>query len=179
MASIYIYYRTLCTVMTSRIVDDLDRAILRLLREDGRMTVKDIATKLDRRRATIHNRIVKMEDDNIIQGYTVVPNFDMLDHNITVFILVTLTGSEYTDVASLTDVGQKLTKIAYITEVHAISGDYDYLLKARVPSLDLLGKDINFQLRQMRGVGRTLTLAAFDTNQEELSTKPLYQLDQS
>ena len=76
-------------------VDDLDHSILRILRQDARTTINDIAKKLDRRRATIYNRIVKMEENGVIKGYTVIPNFSSLGEDITVFVLVTLTEKEY------------------------------------------------------------------------------------
>jgi len=161
---------------TTRKIDELDRSILQLLRQDARMTIKDLASQLDRRRATIHNRVTKLEEDGVIRGYTIVPDFSALGHEITVFILVTLTATEYNEADQLSDVGLKLGRIPFVTEVQAISGDYDYLLKARVPSLDHLGKAINFNLRKMSGVGRTLTLAAFDTTKEELGILPLPQL---
>lgn len=159
-------------------VDDLDRSILRILRQDARTTINDIAKNLDRRRATIYNRIVKMEENGVIKGYTVIPNFSSLGEDITVFILVTLTEKEYLIADSLSQIGNKLSKIPYVTGVHAISGEYDYLLKARVPSLEVLGNEINFHLRKMSGVGRTLTLTSFDTTTEELGNNSLFQLSQ-
>ncbi|MGA0277472.1 MAG: Lrp/AsnC family transcriptional regulator, partial [Candidatus Kariarchaeum pelagius] len=91
-------------------VDDLDRSILRILRQDARTTINDIAKKLDRRRATIYNRIVKMEENGVIKGYTVIPNFSSLGEDITVFVLVTLTEKEYLIADSLSQIGKKLSK---------------------------------------------------------------------
>ncbi|NDB54280.1 winged helix-turn-helix transcriptional regulator [archaeon] len=92
-------------------VDDLDRSILRILRQDARTTINDIAKKLDRRRATIYNRIVKMEENGVIKGYTVIPNFSSLGEDITVFVLVTLTEKEYLIADSLSQIGKKMSGV--------------------------------------------------------------------
>jgi len=53
-------------------LDDLDRAILRLLKEDARLTISEIAEKLGRPESTIHFRIKKLQEKNVIERYTIV-----------------------------------------------------------------------------------------------------------
>jgi len=52
-------------------LDELDQALLALLRADARMSVADLAKQLDVSRATIGNRIKRLEQSGVIVGYTV------------------------------------------------------------------------------------------------------------
>ncbi|NJE06045.1 Lrp/AsnC family transcriptional regulator [Thermococcus sp. M36] len=53
-------------------LDDLDRAILRILKEDARLTISEIAERLNRPESTIHFRIKKLQEKGIIDKYTIV-----------------------------------------------------------------------------------------------------------
>ncbi|ANF23351.1 Lrp/AsnC family transcriptional regulator [Thermococcus piezophilus] len=53
-------------------LDDLDRAILRLLKEDARLTISEIAGRLGRPESTVHFRIKKLQEQNVIDKYTIV-----------------------------------------------------------------------------------------------------------
>ena len=52
-------------------MDEIDHALIGLLRQDARMSVADLAHKLKVSRGTVTNRIRKMEEQQIIVGYTV------------------------------------------------------------------------------------------------------------
>ncbi|ASJ10700.1 transcriptional regulator [Thermococcus sp. P6] len=53
-------------------LDDLDRAIIRVLKQDARLTISQIAQKLDRPESTIHFRIKKLQEKGVIDRYTIV-----------------------------------------------------------------------------------------------------------
>jgi len=53
-------------------LDDLDRAILRLLKQDARLTISELAEKLNRPESTIHFRIKKLIERGVIERYTVL-----------------------------------------------------------------------------------------------------------
>jgi DNA-binding Lrp family transcriptional regulator len=52
-------------------MDDTDRQLIALLRDDARMSVVALAKKLRVARATVQNRIARLESDGTIVGYTV------------------------------------------------------------------------------------------------------------
>ncbi|MDI3475741.1 MAG: hypothetical protein PWQ79_471 [Thermococcaceae archaeon] len=58
-------------------LDDLDRAILRLLKEDARLTISELAEKLNRPESTIHFRIKKLQERNVIDRYTIILGEDL------------------------------------------------------------------------------------------------------
>lgn len=53
-------------------LDDLDRAILRLLKKDARLTISEIAEMLNRPESTVHFRIKKLIERGIIDHYTIL-----------------------------------------------------------------------------------------------------------
>lgn len=71
-------------------MDELDRKILRLLSENGRMTVKDIAQRVSLTSPAVSERIRRMESSGVIAGYTVVlgeqPDKNAIDALISISV---------------------------------------------------------------------------------------------
>ncbi|AMM53465.1 Lrp/AsnC family transcriptional regulator [Pyrococcus kukulkanii] len=53
-------------------LDDLDRAILRLLKSDARLTIAEISNKIGKPESTVHFRIKKLQEKGIIDKYTII-----------------------------------------------------------------------------------------------------------
>lgn len=53
-------------------LDDLDRAILKLLKQDARLTISELAERLNRPESTIHFRIKKLIEKGVIDRYTII-----------------------------------------------------------------------------------------------------------
>ncbi|WP_461866614.1 Lrp/AsnC family transcriptional regulator [Thermococcus sp.] len=68
-------------------LDDLDRAILRLLKEDARLTISEIGEKLNKPESTIHFRIKKLQERGIIGRYTIVVGKDLQPKKVA-FVIV-------------------------------------------------------------------------------------------
>ena len=144
-------------------LDEKDSAILEELMKDSRKTTKAIAKELDIPRATVHDRIVKMEQKEIIRRYTAVPDFSQLGIGVTAFILVQFGPQEG---LSQRETAEEISDLKGIYEVHMISGEYDMLLKVRGSSMEDIGGLVIDRLREIKGVSRTLTCACFTTIKE-------------
>lgn len=143
--------------------DEKDQAILDELIKDSRKTTKAIARELDIPRATVHDRIVKMEQKKLIRKYTAVPEYSQLGIGVTAFILV-----QFSPQAGMSqrETAEEIAELRGIYEVHMISGEYDMLLKVRGSSMEEIGKLVIDRLREIKGVARTLTCACFTTVKE-------------
>ncbi|AEH24623.1 Lrp/AsnC family transcriptional regulator [Pyrococcus yayanosii] len=53
-------------------LDDLDRAILKLLKEDARLTIAEISSRLNKPESTVHFRIKKLQEKGVIEKYTII-----------------------------------------------------------------------------------------------------------
>lgn len=144
-------------------LDEKDSSILGKLIEDSRKTTKAIARELDIPRATVHDRIVKMEQKGVIRKFTAVPDYSKLGMGVSAFILVQF---EPEGGMSQRETADEIATIPGIYEVHMISGEYDMLLKVRGASMEEIGMLVIDKLREVKGVARTLTCAVFTTVKE-------------
>jgi len=144
-------------------LDKKDSAILEQLMQDARKTTKAISSSLRIPRATVHDRIAKMEQKGLIRRYTAVPNYSMLDLGVMAFILVQF---EPDGDVSQRETAEEISGIPGIFEVHMISGEWDMLLKVRGSSMEDIGGLVIDKLREVKGVARTLTCACFTTVKE-------------
>ncbi|WP_338926568.1 winged helix-turn-helix transcriptional regulator [Mycetohabitans endofungorum] len=152
-----------------RALDKLDRKILNLLQADGRMAMKDLAERIGLSITPCIERVRRMERDGVITGYYARVDPAKLGAGLLVFVEITL------DHKSGNMFGQfrrEVERIAQVLECHLISGEFDYLIKARIGEMSdyrkLLG-DILLQLPGavqsksyvvMEEVKETLTIAA-------------------
>ncbi|BAA30110.1 Lrp/AsnC family transcriptional regulator [Pyrococcus horikoshii] len=58
--------------MISTPLDDLDRAILKLLKKDARLTIAEISNQLKKPESTVHFRIKKLQERGVIEKYTII-----------------------------------------------------------------------------------------------------------
>jgi len=144
-------------------LDEKDSAILDELMKDSRKTTKAIARNLRIPRATVHDRIVKMEQRGVIRRYTALPDYDQLGLGVSAFVLVQF---EPEDGVSQRETAEEVASIPGIFEVHLISGEYDILLHVRGSSMEEIGRLVIDRLREVKGVSRSLTCACFTTVKE-------------
>jgi DNA-binding Lrp family transcriptional regulator len=144
-------------------MDEKDRAILGELMGDSRKTTKAIARSLDMPRATVHDRIARMEARKVIKKYTAVPDYVQLGAGVSAFILAQFDPHEG---RSQRETAEEIAEIENVHEIHMISGEYDMLLKVRGADMEDIGKLVIDRLRDVKGVARTLTCAVFSTVKE-------------
>jgi len=146
-------------------IDKKDQIILEELKKNSRNSTKAIASNIKIPRVTVHDRIQKMLDKGIIKSFTTVVDYKKTGLPSKVFVFVSFLHN--TNV-SQRELANRIAKIQGIYEVHIISGEYDLLLKVRGESLEKIGKLVVDKLRDLKGVGKTLTCACFETVKEEV-----------
>lgn len=107
-------------------IDALDLKVLSQLMQQARMTWADLATQLGLSAPAAADRVRKLEERGIIQGYVTKVNPDSLGYSLAAFIAVTLEHPR--DREGFLAQVQALPEIQ---ECHHIAGDGDYLLKVR------------------------------------------------
>jgi Lrp/AsnC family transcriptional regulator, leucine-responsive regulatory protein len=108
-------------------VEDTDRAILRLLAADGRMSYTDLARATGLSTSAVHQRVRRLEERGVIRGYTAVIDAEAVGLPLTAFISVTPFDPSAPD-----DVPQRLADVAEIEACHSVAGEESYVLKVRV-----------------------------------------------
>ena len=149
----------------SIMIDEKDKIILAELKKNARNSTKNIATKVKIPRVTVHDRIKKMIERGIIKSFNVTIDYKKIGLSTEVFIFVSFL---FNPEVSQRELAKRIAQLPGVSEVHIISGEYDLLLKVRGKSLEEIGKLVVDKLRQLKGVGRTLTCACFETVKEEI-----------
>jgi Lrp/AsnC family leucine-responsive transcriptional regulator len=109
--------------------EQVDLAILRVLREDSRKTLQEIGTMVGLSATSCWTRIKKLEAQGVIKRYTIDLDPAKLGYND--FVIVQLTLESHTD-ETLYEFGRVLAAIPEIQEAYLVSGDYDYYIRIAV-----------------------------------------------
>lgn len=129
-------------------IDDLDKEILKALAENCRGSATEIAGNLNVSSGTIHVRLKKLEDINIIKRSTLDINYSMLDHEIVAFIYIKCDFKEITKEAFQKKIQESFL---HVTELYAITGTYNFHGKVMTGSLSSLNKIMD-EIRLEKGV---------------------------
>jgi Lrp/AsnC family leucine-responsive transcriptional regulator len=110
-------------------LDALDRAILRELQRDSRLSLAELGKAVGLSASPCWNRVKRLEADGVIEGYTVRLNAERLGLADTVIVQVTL--DSHSDEA-LFAFGRALAEIPEVLDAYLVSGDYDYFIRIAV-----------------------------------------------
>jgi Lrp/AsnC family transcriptional regulator, leucine-responsive regulatory protein len=151
--------------METTMLDEKDKRILAVLENDSRKKVVDIAEELGIPRATIHDRLKRLETEQIIKRYTIIKNHKKIGDATTAYIFIAYDPSSG---ATQKDVAEKLSQFPEVKEVHIVSGEWDIILKVRASKAEEIGSLVVERIREIKGVGRTITSSTIMTMKEEL-----------
>lgn len=131
-------------------MDDTDRKLISLLRKDARMNVAALAHKLGVSRGTVTNRLRKLEDDQVIVGYTVRLRPDAEPNCITAWMWVLVDGNQSRAVIA------SLLGEPAVCSLHDTNGRWDLLAELRAENLTELSQVLE-RVRLIKGIANTET----------------------
>ena len=131
-------------------MDDTDRKLISLLRKDARMSVATLAHKLGVSRGTVTNRLRKLEDDQVIVGYTVRLRPDAEPNRITAWMWVLVDGNQSRAVIA------SLLGEPAVFALHDTNGRWDLLAELRAENLTELSQVLE-RVRLIKGIANTET----------------------
>ncbi|MDD4646256.1 MAG: Lrp/AsnC ligand binding domain-containing protein [Bacteroidales bacterium] len=138
-------------------VDSIDRKILRLLSENGRVSFLEVARECGMSGAAIHQRVSKLEQQGIISGYSVKLSAENLGYHTCAYVGVFLEKAiMYHSVVS------ELEKISEIVESHYTTGNYAIFLKVYCKNNQHLMEILNGRIQTIPGVASTETLISLE-----------------
>ena len=115
-------------------LDHIDRQILSLLQQDGRMTNVELAERVGLTAPPCLRRVRALEESGVIHGYHADLDAARLGYPITVFAMVSLRSQAEQD---LTSFEQHVATIPEVRECHMLNGEIDFILK--IVAADLKG----------------------------------------
>ena len=144
---------TLCKMTILIIIlhmDHTDTALIALLRQNARLTVAVLAKKLKVSRGTVTNRLRKLEDDQVIVGYTVKLKPDAEPERIRAWMGVLVDGNRTLAVV------QSLLGEPRVVSLHDTNGRWDLWAELEVSSMVELSQLLE-RVRLISGIRNTET----------------------
>lgn len=138
-------------------MNDTDRQLLALLRDNARMPVTDIAKKLRMSRATVQSRISKLEANGIIAGYTVRMKPEAEPHRIRAWMGIAIDGNAAPSVL------QALRGEPAVHTLHTTNGRWDIVAEIRADNLELFDRVLGW-VRRVDGIASTETSILLSTH---------------
>lgn len=142
-------------------IDDIDRQILTIIRGDARLSNAEIARQIGMAPSAIYERLRKLESRGVICGYEARINPATVGLGMLAFIFVRAAEK----VGSMAT-GALLAQIPEVQEVHQVAGEDCYLVKARVPDTEALGRLLRDRLGGIDAIISTRTTIVLATLKE-------------
>ena len=129
-------------------LDDIDKNIIRILQNDARTSYREIQDRLGISIGTIHNRISKLRDLGVVQGYTLRLSNEKLGYKLTFLIRVNVDGKHTEEIL------EDLTKIPEVCSIFHTTGEQSAALICRFKDSEDVHKFIR-ELNEREYVTRT------------------------
>ena len=114
-------------------LDSIDRAILRVLQQDGKIPNTDLASRVGLSPSPCLRRVKLLEEAGIIERYIALVDAAKLGMGFTVFARVWLTGQDEETVVPFVEAIRRLPQVV---ECHLMAGDCDFILRVVAADLD-------------------------------------------
>ncbi len=145
-----------------RTIDSKDLSILSILQDNARISNAEISRRVKLAPSAVLERIRRLEDDGIIEGYRPRVRPQALGLSLLAFVFVKveeLPGDESTGLA--------MASIPQVLEVHHIAGEDCYLVKIRARDTDELGQVLRRSFGAIPTVRSTRTTIVLNTVKED------------
>ena len=141
-------------------LDDLDIKVLKILQKDGRTKRNELADAAGLSIPAISERLHKLEEKKVIDGYYTKLNRKAFGYDIMAYILVMMESSKhYKSLIS------HVEKLPQIIECHSVLGEGSHLLKAISKNTEALEKLLS-EIQSWPGVTATKTTFVLSTLKE-------------
>lgn len=146
--------------------DPAERELLRALQENSQRSLRELAKATGLPISTVHEKIKRLERDGYIRKYVAVLDEKKLGYSVTGLILVSVVYSGDKTVSQKA-IAERIAKLPNVQDVSIITGDWDIAVKVKAMSVDSLGAFVTERLRNISGVGKTLSMIVYESIKEE------------
>ena len=142
-------------------MDAVDRQIVELLQENGRIPNAEIARRVGMAPSAVLERVRKLEDRGVVEGYTARVNARALGFGLTAFLFV-----RAEEPRGALETADRLATLPGVQEVHHVAGEDCLLVKLRVADTDALGRLLRDEVGAIPTVRSTRTTIVLGTVKE-------------
>jgi len=141
-------------------LDDRDRAILRVLQADGRVANTDLAQRVNLSESACLRRLRQLEASGVIAGYAAVVDQRKIGLSLSVFLTITLTAQSETSLSTFEAAARRVPEIM---ECYLMTGEADYLMRVVTADVDAFETLHATVLTRLPGVARITSSIALRT----------------
>ena len=148
-----------------RELDRIDRLILDILQREGRIAITELSERVHLSATPCSERVKRLERDGVITGYHARVNPQALGKHLLVFLEIKLS-------AKSGDVFEKvrddLRVVPEVLECHLVSGEFDYLVKARLPEMSAYRRLLGDILKRLPAAAESRSYVVMEEVKETL-----------
>jgi len=135
-------------------VDELDLKILDIIKNDAKLSVREIAKILNKSPSTVLSRIKKLEKIGVIKGYATLIDYSKLNYQVTAITLLQVEGPYIEEIEKL------LASEPNVRAVYDVTGEYDVIVISSFKTVSELDNFIK-RLLKVPHIRRSITSIAF------------------
>ena len=143
----------------------IDRNILRELQQDGRLSYAELARRVGLTTTPCMERVRRLERDGVITGFSALVNPGAVGAALLVFVQIRLSRTSQDNFAEFKAAASDLPDVQ---ECYLVSGDFDYLIKARVADMAAYREFLGETLLGLPGVQASTSYVVMETVKETL-----------
>jgi Lrp/AsnC family leucine-responsive transcriptional regulator len=152
-------------------LNKIDRNILRVLQKDGRTSFAELARQVGLSTTPCKERVKRLEREGVIRGYQAILNPSNLDAALVVIVQIRLNRTSQ-------DIFEDFKRYAYdlpeVQECYLVSGNFDYLIKARVADMAAYREFLGETLLTLPGVQESTSYVVMEQVKETLALEIPY-----
>jgi Lrp/AsnC family leucine-responsive transcriptional regulator len=142
-------------------IDDIDRRILTILQANARTSNAEIARQVAMAPSAVLERIRKLEERGVVQGYTARVSPEALGLELTAFVFVRVD-----ERGGAPSTAARMAELPEVQEVHHVAGEDCFLAKVRVKGTRALGELLSEKLGAIETIRSTRTTIVLETIKE-------------
>lgn len=144
----------------------IDRNILRTLQHNARTSFAELARLVGLTTTPCKERVKRLEKEGVIRGYQAILNPEFLDAALVVFVQIRLTRTSQDIFEEFTRSARELPEVQ---ECYLVSGNFDYLIKARVADMAAYREFLGETLLTLPGVHESTSYVVMEQVKETLA----------
>jgi DNA-binding Lrp family transcriptional regulator len=138
-------------------LDDIDRQLIALLRDNARISVVTLAKQLRVARATVQNRIARLEENGVIVGYTIKVKPAAEKHRIRALMSIAVEGNKAAEVL------KALRGYPNVSTIYSTNGRWDLIAELQADSLENFDRVLG-AIRLIDGIANSETSILLSTH---------------
>mgnify|MGYP000173897497 CR=1 FL=1 len=144
----------------------IDRNILRIMQDDARITYAELARQVGLTTTPCIERVRRLERDGYIKHYSTVVDPDKLDAGLIVFVQIRL---DRTSKDTFAQFKESVLELPEVQECYLVSGNFDYLIKARLADMAEYRLFLEESLLAVPAVQESTSIMVMETIKETLA----------